>query len=108
MNENELEINGVTYVKKDSLQGDGFNIVILDKGFVYVGRTAIVKTDYGYAVHIANAKNLRIWGTTGRGLGFLANGPTSDTTFDEVAGVIEAPLHALIHMIPAKEEKWIA
>jgi hypothetical protein len=103
---NELTINGVIYVKKDSLKGDGFNIVVLDKGFVYVGRTAIVKADYGYEVHIANAKDLRVWGTTGKGLGFLANGPTDDTKFDPIDGIIVAPLHALIHMIPAREEKW--
>ena len=107
MQENEIEINGVTYVKKDSLKCDSFNIVILDKGFVYVGSTEIVKTDYGYAVHISNAKNLRIWGTTGKGLGFLANGPTSETIFDSVDGFITAPLHSLIHMIPAREEKWM-
>lgn len=106
MNDNEIEINGVTYVKKDSLQGNTFNIVVLDRGFVYVGKTAIVKTDYGYEVHIANAKNLRVWGTTGKGLGFIANGPTSETEFDAIEGVITAPLHALIHMIPAREEKW--
>ena len=106
MKENEIDVNGVTYVKKESLKSDCFNIVILDKGFVYVGNTSIVKTDYGYELHIANAKNLRVWGTTGKGLGYLANGPTSETKADIIDGVITAPLHALIHMIPAKADKW--
>jgi hypothetical protein len=108
MKDNELEINGEIYVKKDrSHESDcGFNIVILDKGFVYVGKVQIIKETYGDAVYISNAKNLRVWGTRDLGLGFLVNGPTKDTTYDKVEGVIVAPLHSLVHMIAAKEEKW--
>ena len=79
----------------------GLKIVVLDKGFVYIG---IVTTD-GEWVHISNAHNIRRWGTT-RGLGQLAlTGPTSDTKLD-AAGDIQAPFHALQHLIAVKAEKW--
>jgi hypothetical protein len=69
-------------------------IVVLDRGYVYVGKTTIE----GEFVTIENAKNIRRWGTT-KGLGELAkNGPTANTQLDE-AGTVVAPLRAVIHFI---------
>ena len=76
------------------------NIVVLDRGFVYVGRTKVE----GDFVTITEAKNIRRWGTT-RGLGELVNGPTKDTKLDPV-GTVEAPLRALISLVSVEEEKW--
>lgn len=75
-------------------------IVVLDRGFVYVGR---VKVD-GAFVTITDAKNIRRWGTS-RGLGELVNGPTKDTKLDPV-GIVEAPTRALITLISVEEDKW--
>ncbi len=74
----------------------GQHIVVLDRGFVYVGEVTC-SADY---VIIDNAKNLRVWGTT-NGLGELRNGPLSGTKLDAVGQVI-APHKAVIHFIPCK------
>lgn len=97
----EIVVNGVEYVEK--CNASNFNIVVLDRGFVYIGDTEIKDN----MLFVSNAKNIRIWGTSGKGLGFLADGPTNDTRADDVLGVIQAPLHAVIHLIAARKEKWI-
>lgn len=76
------------------------NIVVLDRGFVYVGRTKVE----GDFIIITQAKNIRRWGTT-RGLGELVTGPTKDTKLDPV-GTVKAPIRALISLISVEEEKW--
>ena len=50
-------------------QATKFQIVVLDRGFVYVGDVALD----GDWVVVANAKNIRVWGTS-KGLGQLALG----------------------------------
>lgn len=76
-------------------------IVILDRGFVYVGDVSIS----GDWVLISNAKNVRRWGTT-KGLGELAkSGPLSNTILDP-AGTVRAPLRALIGLIECEASSW--
>jgi hypothetical protein len=83
----------------EPVSGD-VKIVVLDRGFVYVGRTAIE----GDFIVIRNAHNIRAWGTT-KGLGELVSGPTKDTKLD-VVGTVKAPLRALISIIDTKEGAW--
>ena len=79
----------------------GFAIVVLDRGFVYVGETTV----NGEWCVIKDAKNIRVWGTT-KGLGELAtDGPTKKTVLD-VAGTVRAPLRAVIHVIDTEAGKW--
>ncbi len=78
----------------------GVAIVVLDRGFVYVGRVTV---DGDWCV-IESAKNIRVWGTT-NGLGELVNGPTKDTKLDTV-GNVRAPMRAVISIIDAKDEGW--
>jgi hypothetical protein len=78
----------------------GQQIVVLDRGFVYVGE---VQVD-GDFVTIKKAKNARVWGT--ETLGKLAlEGPTRDSKLDD-AGTVIAPLRAVIHFIECNTEKW--
>ena len=81
---------------------DGFRIVVLDNGFIYVGNLSI----HDGIVTIADAKNIRQWGTS-QGLGELAlKGPTKNTILDEV-GVVMAPYRSLLHVLAVqKTEKW--
>ena len=80
---------------------EGFCIVVLDRGFVYVGH---VRHDGEWCV-IEKAKNIRQWGTT-RGLGELAiSGPTNKTSLDAV-GTVRAPSRAVISLIDTEESKW--
>ena len=78
----------------------GTAIVVLDRGFVYVGKVTV---DGDWCI-IESAKNIRKWGTT-KGLGELVNGPTKTTELDTV-GNVRAPMRAVISIIDAKEEGW--
>lgn len=78
-------------------------IVILDRGFVFVGDVA---QDGDWLV-ISGAKNVRRWGTS-KGLGELAaSGPLPNTRLDD-AGVVRAPLRAVIGTIDCEPTKWAA
>ena len=97
-----LKIDDVEYIRKDAvLNTDGeIKIVVLDRGFVYVGCVEI-GDDF---VVIRNAKNIRQWGTT-KGLGELVNGPLPNTKLDSV-GTVRAASRALISLIDVEQSKW--
>lgn len=82
--------------KASSISGQ--HIVVLDRGFIYVGNISLTVDAIGAWVCIEKARCIRIWGTT-QGLGELRTGPTHKTVLDECGSVV-APLHAIIHMIP--------
>lgn len=97
-----IKIDDVEYVRKgaeEAYKGD-IKIVVLDRGFVYVGRVNVE----GDWVNISSAQNIRIWGTT-KGLGELRSGPLSGTKLDNV-GNVKAPLSALISIIDVEQNKW--
>lgn len=98
-----IKIDDVEYVRADSVKAnDGpIKIVVLDRGFVYVGNVSEVLNDF---LIITNAKNVRIWGTT-KGLGELVNGPLPNTKLDTV-GTVRAPFRALISLIDVDQSKW--
>jgi hypothetical protein len=76
-------------------------IVVLERGFVYVGQIETIAT--GIIIH--NAQNIRYWGTK-NGLGELALcGKQSATKIDNV-GRVRVPIHAVIHLIDCDESKW--
>ncbi len=98
-----IQIDNVEYVRKDSIQAPSgpVKIVVLDRGFVYVGRP---EQEDDFLV-IKNAKNVRVWGTT-KGLGELAmEGPKSGTRLDAV-GTVRAPMRAVISIIDSDAAKW--
>lgn len=97
-----IKIDNVEYVRADTQpKPDGeYKIVVLDRGFVYVGAA---KIDGDFVV-IQNAKNIRVWGTT-NGLGELVSGPLQKTVLDRV-GTVRAPLRALISLIDVEQGKW--
>ncbi len=81
----------------------GKQIVVLDRGFVYVGT---VTTDADWCV-LTNASCVRRWGTK-TGLGELAaSGPLENTVLDP-AGTVRAPMRAVIAMLACEVEKWTA
>lgn len=72
-------------------------IVIADRGWVWVGKTRKVGDD----LVIENASTIRCWGTT-RGLGELAeSGPTESTKLDPI-GTLLVPMRAVIGRIACK------
>lgn len=79
------------------------NIVIADRGFVWVGKTQI-EDDW---LIINNASQVRRWGTT-KGLGELAaNGPLTNTILDP-SGTVRVPLRAVIGLLACEASKWTA
>lgn len=102
----ELQINGVSYVPKDSqpvTQPSGpVKIMILQRGWVMVGRLE----KNGSECKLHNASNIRIWGTT-KGLGEIAmDGPTSSTKLDPCGGIVEFDYLTVIASISCNESKW--
>lgn len=76
-------------------------IVILERGFVLVGR-AHIEGDW---VITEDAAVIRRWGTT-KGLGEIAQGgPTSKTIIDPL-GTVRSPLTALIGLVECEASKW--
>jgi len=102
MTTNTINIDGVEYIRKDSVTGTGgdIKIVVLDRGFVYVGYVAIEEE----FIVIRHAKNIRYWGTK-NGLGELVNGPLPETKLDP-AGTVRAAKRALISLIDVEQSKW--
>lgn len=98
-------IDGATFIREDSIKvpvpiGD-IKIVILQRGWVYVGRFS----QDGEMCKLENAQNIRRFGTT-KGLGQIAlNGPTSTTELDP-SGTVEFNIVTTIAMINCNAEKW--
>lgn len=81
----------------------GHQIVILDRGWVFAGDVTVE----GDFCIIAQARNVRRWGTT-KGLGELAaSGPLPSTVLD-TAGTVRAPMRAVIAMLACEADKWTA
>ena len=94
-NEITLVIDGksVDFVRKDSIPScsapiAGKRIIVGDCGWVFVGDCIDLE---GGKVEIRNARNIRRWGTT-KGLGELADGPTSLTKHDDYGTVVLVPV----------------
>jgi hypothetical protein len=92
--------NGGATLMPRAPQAAAIKIVVLDRGFVYVGKVKLSK-DF---VTIESASNIRYWGTT-RGLGELVNGPLEKTKLDPVGKVL-APARALISLIDVNQAAW--
>jgi hypothetical protein len=102
---NEVEINGIKYVKKDSIitkEFDGdIKIVVLQRGWIYIGRFERIGND----CKLHNAYNIRSWGTT-KGLPELVNGATKDTKLDKCDGIVEFDWLTVIHTITVNAKSW--
>jgi hypothetical protein len=103
---NELEVNGIKYVPKNSQpyaepNGDA-KIVILQRGWVMVGRLE----KNGNECKLHNASVIRSWGTT-KGLGEIAkNGPTDKTILDKCYGLVEFDYLTVVASMSIEESKW--
>lgn len=103
---NELEVNGIKYVPKDSqsyVQPSGAaKIVVLQRGWVMVGRLE----KNGSECKLNNASVIRSWGTT-KGLGEIAkNGPTDKTVLDKCHGLVEFDYLTVVASVSVEESKW--
>lgn len=88
---NEIEINGITYVKKTEINSKPIGekrIIVADRGWVFVGDCT---DNDDKSVTIYNAKNIRRWGTK-EGLGELVYGPLESTIYDNYGTVRCIPI----------------
>ena len=103
---NEVEINGIKYVRKDSIteqkqyEGD-VKIVVLQRGWIYIGRFERIGND----CKLYNAYNIRSWGTT-KGLPELVNGATKDTKLDKCDGIVEFDWLTTVYTITVNSKSW--
>ncbi len=100
----EIEVSDVEMkkLKGSSNCNSPIKIVILQRGWVFVGRFA----QQGDKCTLENASCIRQWGTT-KGLGELVEGPTKNTVLDN-AGTVRFHENGVICMIDVNEEKWSA
>jgi hypothetical protein len=103
---NEIMVNGVEYIRKDLVSNqkefDGdIKIVILQRGWVYIGRFERNGND----CKLHNAYCIRAWGTT-KGLQELVNGATSSTKLDKCEGIVEFDWLTVVHTITANSQAW--
>lgn len=89
--------------KKIAATKDPVYIVILQRGWVVVGRLKQTRS----RVKLSGASVVRVWGTT-NGLPELVDGPTSATRLDKAPLGIEYHELTEIARIPCVEEKWAA
>ena len=104
---NEVEIDGVNYVRKDSIKGEDvkgdIKIVILQRGWIVVGRFERIGSD----CKIHNASVIRTWGIT-NGLGEIAKkGPTGSTKLDKCYGVVQFDYLTVVATIDCVEAEWV-
>ena len=76
-------------------------IVVLDRGWVFVGDVA----SDDRAVEITNALNIRRWGTS-KGIGQLASEGKQPNTELDPAGTVRAPMTSVVAMIECDPSKW--
>lgn len=77
-------------------------IVILQRGWVYVGRFFEGKDE----MRLEGAKCIRRWGTT-KGLGEIVSGPTTSTVLDP-AGTVRFHPMTVVAMLDTEGDKWSA
>lgn len=79
----------------------GWQIVVVDNGFVFVGDC---DPHHGDQMMVQHVKQLRKWGTES-GLGQLVDGPTRNTVMDAIP-VIVVPKSRIVFAIPVNADKW--
>lgn len=87
--------------KQKKIENGGVRIVILQRGWVVVGKFSQV----GSECRLENAAVIRNWGTT-KGIGEIADGgPTPSTKLDESPTIVFHEM-AVVAMILCRGEKW--
>jgi hypothetical protein len=88
-------------MKKEVETEKDIRIVILQRGWVYVGEYY----EDGMDCRLEKAKNIRHWGTT-KGLGELAsNGPLKNTVLDE-SGIVRFHKMTTIATLDCEKNQW--
>ena len=93
-------IDGVTYAPLAEMEMGEIQIVVLERGFVYVGRFG----NDGTTVTIRSARAIIRWGTSAH-LGELQNGPLENTKLGQACTVRCLPSQ-VIHYVEVNQDAW--
>jgi len=98
----EITIDGIKYLPSTEVTKSEIKIVILQRGWVVIGRYSEEENDMCVLV---DAYVIRTWGTT-KGLGELAiEGKKTNTTLDKT-GVVRFHKLTTVGIIDCVESKW--
>lgn len=75
-------------------------IVVLDRGFVFVGYVTRTETE----MYIDHARCIRKWGIS-EGLGQLQDGPQPDTQLDQPC-TVRPQMKAVLFTVDCNQPKW--
>ena len=95
-----ITVDGVEYVEKTSTEPSDKQIVVAQRGWVFVGDVTESEED----LVLVNTRNIRIWGTT-KGLGELVAGPLSGTKYDDY-GTVRIPKLTVVARINVNAGAW--
>jgi len=95
----EVSIDGQRYVL--ACDSGPIKIVVLDRGFVYVGR---VNEEADPVIVIHGARSIIRWGTS-QHLGELVNGPLPKTKLGAPC-TVQCRLNQVIHIIEVSQNDW--
>jgi len=99
MDNDTIEINGVQYVRADSVQaapsGDRC-VVVLDRGWIFAG--TITEDDNG-RVRMANVVNVRKWSGVGFE-GMIADPKSSKVEIKKLSAPLDYPIHSELFRVP--------
>ena len=95
----EIVVDGVVYVPKEPPSGE-IKIVVLERGFVYVGRYS----EDGDKVTITGARALIRWGTS-KHIAELVNGPLPNTKMGDRC-TLTARVSQVVYCVEVDNDKW--
>ena len=98
MDARRIVVDGIEYAPV--IQMGDIKIVVLNCGFIYVGRVEIVNAE----MIIRGARNIIRWETT-RHLGELVNGPLEKTKLGDSC-VVKCFLSQVIYTIEVNQNEW--
>ena len=93
-------IDGVTYAPLEEMEMGEIQIVVLERGFVYIG---YFEND-GKTVTIRGARAIIRWGTSAH-LGELQGGPLTNTKLGQ-ACTVRCLASQIIHCVEVNQDVW--
>jgi exosome complex RNA-binding protein Rrp4 len=85
------------------LKNYGFNIIVVNNGFVYVG--PCMRDTEDNLLLSENCRNIRQWGTTGGLHQLCITGPTKESVID-AASHVTLPWHSIVSLHRTDEKLW--
>jgi hypothetical protein len=100
----EIVVNGVKYAPATERNFGPIKIVVIERGFVYVGHVEEVEDEEKGEFLIRSARSLIRWGSS-QHLGELVNGPLENTKLGAPC-VVRVRESQVIHMIEVNQDAW--